>query len=130
MSGQDQFDRIAAALNEAVLDDALWPRAMELIGEACGMASSHLAIADDSSGAPDFLFGLLCNNIELPSEEVEREYVRDYFPIAASCTTRSCTLNGNGKRPPPRGTTSCSATMPRTSWPCAWTARTACTLSM
>lgn len=54
---------------------------MELIGEACGMASSHLAIADDSSGAPDFLFGLLCNNIELPSEEVEREYVRDYFPI-------------------------------------------------
>ena len=42
MSDQDAFDRILAALYDAMLDDGLWPATSALIDEACGIHGNTL----------------------------------------------------------------------------------------
>lgn len=53
-----QFERIVAALQDAALRDAAWPRALALIADACAMHSSHLAVVAAGGGAVEYLFGI------------------------------------------------------------------------
>ena len=53
-----QFERIVAALQDAALRDAAWPRALALINDACAMHSSHLAVVAADGSAAEYLFGI------------------------------------------------------------------------
>ena len=44
MSQSDAFDRVLLSLNDAVLDDALWPSTAALIDEACGLTGNELTV--------------------------------------------------------------------------------------
>ena len=44
MSDQDAFERILAALYDAMLDESLWPATSALIDAACGMQGNALMI--------------------------------------------------------------------------------------
>ena len=46
MSDQDTFERILAALYDAMLDDARWPAASALIDEACGITGNDLMVGE------------------------------------------------------------------------------------
>ena len=73
-----QFERIVAALQDAALSDAAWPRALALVDDACGMHSSHLAVVDASRGDAAHLFGLWCGH-GVSFDGLAREYAHDYF---------------------------------------------------
>ena len=73
-----QFERIVAALQDAALSDAAWPRALALIDDACGMHSSHLTVVDASHGDAAHLFGLWRGH-GVSFDALAREYAHDYF---------------------------------------------------
>lgn len=73
-----QFERIVAALQDAALRDAAWPRALALIDDACAMHSSHLAVVAAGSGAAEYLFGIWRGH-GASLDELAGEYVERYF---------------------------------------------------
>ena len=80
MSQQDKFDRIIAALHEAMLDDTCWREASALIDDTCGLTGNHLTVSSGHSRADaEFLFGRLYYHGQR-HEEAEREYPELYFP--------------------------------------------------
>ena len=76
-----QFERIVAALQDAALRDAAWPRALALINDACAMHSSHLAVVAAGDGAAEYLFGIWRGHgaslDALAYEYVERHFATD-----------------------------------------------------
>ena len=80
MSDQDAFERILAALHEAMLDDTLWPATSALIDEACGTVGNALLI---SEGPPDDIrtqfVGLYYRGQR--RADLEREWLDVYHPI-------------------------------------------------
>ena len=82
MSDQDAFDRIVAALYDAMLDGAYWPVASALIDEACGLHGHVLAVGggldDELQGRCGFV-GLYQRGQRLV--DLEREYFERYFPL-------------------------------------------------
>ena len=81
MSDQDAFDRILAALYDAMLDDGRWPVASVLIDEACGLQGHVLSVGggpqDDQS---------LCSFVEFYHRGQRRadildEYFERYFSL-------------------------------------------------
>ena len=80
MSDQDAFDRILAALYDAMLDDASWPAASALIDEACGAQGNALAVGE---GPKDDIritsIGLYYRGQR--HKALEREYLDIYHPI-------------------------------------------------
>ena len=72
------FERIVATLQEAALDDAAWPRALALIGDACAMHSSHLAVVDAGEKGPEYVFGMW-RGPGGALDALEREYAEHYF---------------------------------------------------
>ena len=75
-----QFERIVAALQDAALRDAAWPRALALINDACAMHSSHLAVVAADGGAAEYLFGIWRGH-GASLDELAGEYVERYFAI-------------------------------------------------
>ncbi len=73
-----QFERIVAALQDAALRDAAWPRALALIADACAMHSSHLAVVAADSGAAEYLFGIWRGH-GASLDALAGEYVERYF---------------------------------------------------
>ena len=79
MGDHDVFERIAASLHEAALDDARWPAASALIDAACGIHGSALLIGDGPTEHVQARFiGLYYRGQR--AEELEREYLEDYHP--------------------------------------------------
>ncbi len=80
MSDQDTFERILAALHEAMLDDAGWPATSALIDEACGTVGNALLV---SEGPPDDIrthfVGIYYRGQR--SEDREREWLDVYHPL-------------------------------------------------
>lgn len=72
------FERIVAALQDAALRDAAWPRALALIDDACGMHSSHLVVLDAPGGSVEHLFGMWRGQ-GTRLDALAREYAEDYF---------------------------------------------------
>ena len=80
MSDQDAFERVLAALYDAMLDDTRWPDASALIDEACGIKGNDLVVGE---GPRDDLrvhfVGVYSRGQR--REDLEREYIENYHPI-------------------------------------------------
>jgi DNA-binding CsgD family transcriptional regulator/PAS domain-containing protein len=80
MSDQDAFDRILAALYDAMLDDGLWPATSALIDEACGRQGNGLLVGEGPKDDIRVLFvGLYYRGQR--RADWEREYLDIYHPI-------------------------------------------------
>ena len=79
MSDQDAFERILAALHEAMLDDTLWPTTSALIDEACGMQGNALLVRNGLKDDVRVTFVGLYFRGER-REDWEREYLGVYHP--------------------------------------------------
>ncbi len=80
MSDQDAFERVLAALHEAMLDDTQWPATSALIDEACGMAGNTLLVG---VGPKDGI-QVSCAGFYYRGQrrvDLEREYLEVYHPI-------------------------------------------------
>ena len=80
MSDQDAFDRILAALYDAMLDDGLWPATSALIDEACGIHGNTLLFG---RGVKDQV-RVTCAGFYFRGqrhEDLMREYLGVYHPI-------------------------------------------------
>ena len=77
----DGFERILDALNEAMLDDALWPETSALIDEACGSRGSVLTFGDEfPQDNIQIFFAKIYHRGEDRSEWL-REYFRHYHSV-------------------------------------------------
>ena len=75
----NRYEGIVAAVQDAALDAARWPRASALIDDACAMHCNHLAVIATGGAAPEYRYGwFLSHGAPLP--ELERDYVERYFP--------------------------------------------------
>ena len=80
MSQQDRFAGILSSLNEAALDDSLWPAASGRIDEACGMRGNTLVMAEGHSQTDiEILFARVCHDGER-DEDWEQTYFGEYYP--------------------------------------------------
>ncbi len=80
MSERTKFDRILAALHDAVLDDTLWPACSALIDEVCRIKGSMLAFARGRSQDEAEIY---LARLYLRGERhyaLEREYFEVYYP--------------------------------------------------
>ena len=75
MNRENQLARIVRALNDAMLDQSLWPQTSALIDRACGVGGGALSLAEDvSTHRVDVRFArCFCRGVE------RRDWVRDYF---------------------------------------------------
>ncbi len=80
MSDQDTFERVLAALHEAMLDDTQWPATSALIDEACGMLGSALAVGEGPKDDVHIITAGLYYRGERRAD-LEREYLEVYYPI-------------------------------------------------
>ena len=79
MSDQDAFERILAALHDAMLDGAEWPATSALIDEACGIQGNALLVG---TGLPDdvrVLFAQALYRGQL-REDLMCDYLAHYHP--------------------------------------------------
>ena len=79
MGDQDAFERILAALYDAMLDDTRWPVTSALIDEACGLTGNGLVAAEGPKDDVRVLFvgGYWRGQRR---EDLEREYLKNYHP--------------------------------------------------
>jgi len=79
VSPDDAFERCLEALYGAALDDARWPAATALIEEAVGAGGNALQVAEGFGDDVRLYFARFLRRGET-SEDVVREYLRDYRP--------------------------------------------------
>ena len=80
MSHHDTYGDVLLSLQEAALDDSLWPAASARIDEACGMLGSALVVGEGVSQEDgQILFSRFCYRGER-FEEWEDWYFSNYYP--------------------------------------------------
>ena len=72
-------EKVLKALQEAALDDTLWPRASALIDEACGLEGNALVVGEGFGDDAKVYFHNFCFRGER-REDLEREYFTLYHP--------------------------------------------------
>ena len=80
MSQSDAFDRVVASLNDAALDDALWPSAAAVMDEACGLTGNDLLVGEHSAGNVRIYFARFCYRGQR-RPDLENEYFTVYHPL-------------------------------------------------
>ena len=80
MTQQDVLARTVASLNEAMLGDARWPAASELLDELCGAKGNILIFSGDVPANHLELFFVKCHQRGEDRREWAREYFRLYHP--------------------------------------------------
>lgn len=81
MSHPDQYASTLSFLQEAALDDALWPAVSGRIDETCGMRGNALAMARGHSQVDaKIFFARVCHHGER-FEDWEQTYFNDYYPL-------------------------------------------------
>ena len=80
MSQSDTFDRVLASLNDAALDDALWPKAAAFIDEACGLTGNELVVGKRSAGDVRIYFARFCYRGQR-RPDFENGYFTLYYPL-------------------------------------------------
>ena len=81
MSQQDKFNGILSSLNEAALDDALWPAASALIDEACGVRGNALVMGRGHSQEDgEIFYASFCYRGE-QLEDWQQSYFSNYYPL-------------------------------------------------
>ena len=81
MSKQDQFDRAVSSLNEAALDDGLWPATSALLDVACGMRGSALVVGRGRTQADGRIFLTRFCRDGRRNADRERWYFDNYYTI-------------------------------------------------
>ena len=80
MSEQAAFERVVAALYDAMLDDSHWPATSALIDEACDLTGNALMVGEGPQDDIRVTFvGLYYRGQRRP--DLEREYLDVYHPI-------------------------------------------------
>ena len=77
MSPLDAFNRVAASLHDATLDDTQWPAASALIDEACGSGGNGLAVSGGSDDDARVYFAGIYRRGER-RQDLERLYFDQY----------------------------------------------------
>ena len=80
MSQSDAFDRVIASLNDAALDDTLWPSTAALIDEACGFTGNALTVATHSADDARVYLARVCYRGQR-RPDLEYEYFTVYYPL-------------------------------------------------
>ena len=80
MSQSDAFDRVLASLNDAALDDTLWPSTAALIDEACGFTGNALTVATHSADDARVYLARVCYRGQRRTD-LEYEYFTVYYPL-------------------------------------------------
>ena len=80
MSQNDAFDRALASLNDAALDDALWPSAAGLIDEACSSTGNALVAGNKFGDDVRTYFARFCYRGQR-RPDLENEYFTVYHPV-------------------------------------------------
>ena len=80
MSRLDPFERLLPSLQDAALDDALWPAASRLIDEACGATGSSFIIGEGLGDDITVSFAAFYRSGERRSD-LERDYYENYFHL-------------------------------------------------
>jgi hypothetical protein len=80
MSDQDAFERILAALYDAMLDDAYWPTTSALIDEACGLQGNALIVSGGPTDDVRVLFAQAYYRGRSRQDWVH-QYLTRYHPI-------------------------------------------------
>ena len=81
MSQADAFDRILASLHDSALDDAGWPATFALIDDATRTMGSWLSFAKGGPQVDVEIFFVRLSYRGQRHEELEREYLNDYYPV-------------------------------------------------
>ena len=81
MAQQELFNQIIALLNDAMLEDALWPKASRLIDQACGARGNVMIFGNPRpNGSVDLYFTECCYRGEERPEQM-REYLMQYHAV-------------------------------------------------
>ena len=80
MSQQDTFERVLASMQDASLDDSLWPTTSALIDEACGATGNGLFVCQDSGERVGIVHAAIFFRGQ-PCEDLQREYVEIYHQV-------------------------------------------------
>lgn len=78
MSEADAFERVVAALHEAMLDDACWPEASALMDEAVGARGGTVTFGEGPSNGEIDIYFARSYYRGVDRSEWQREYFRDY----------------------------------------------------
>lgn len=77
---RDPFPRLLAALHDAALDGALWPAALRLIDEACGVTGGSVLVDRGDGGDGRLPFAGFYRRGER-RRDLERDYYRNYYHL-------------------------------------------------
>ena len=80
MTVHDSLQAVLAAMHEATLDDALWPRASNLIDAACGATGNGLIVGQGHGDDSRILFARSYRRGER-NEALQQHYFQNYYPI-------------------------------------------------
>ena len=80
MAQQDVFERVLASLQDAALDDSLWPAASARLDEACGATGNGLVVCEGSGESAQILHAAFFSRGR-PCEDLQREYVDAYYRL-------------------------------------------------
>lgn len=79
MSQRDAFNGVLTSLNDAMLNDALWPATSALIDEACGSRGNGLYITEGTVDDAKVVFGKIYYRGQC-RDEIVRDYLQFYHP--------------------------------------------------
>ena len=79
MNQWDAFNRVLTSLNDAMLNDALWPATSALIDEACGSKGNVLYVAEGTADDAKVVFGKMYYRGQC-RDEVVRDYLQFFYP--------------------------------------------------
>ena len=79
MNQRDAFNGVLTSLNNAMLNDALWPSTSALIDEACGSRANGLYVADGAAEDAKVVFAKMYYRGQC-HDEIVRDYLQFYHP--------------------------------------------------
>ena len=80
MTLPDIFERVLASMQDATLDDSLWPATSALIDEACGATGNGLVVCESSGESVGIVHAAIFFRGQ-PCEDLQREYLEDYYQL-------------------------------------------------
>ena len=80
MTHPDIFERVLASMQDATLDDSLWPSTSALIDEACGATGNGLVVCESFGENVGIVHAAIFFRGQ-PCEDLQREYLEVYYQL-------------------------------------------------
>ena len=80
MTHPDIFERVLASMQDATLDDSLWPATSALIDEACGATGNGLVVCESFGENVGIVHAAIFFRGQ-PCEDLQREYLEVYYQL-------------------------------------------------